>query len=336
MTERFLPGDKVYLIHLRETGMVTRLNGAEMVFVQLKDMEIPVYLTDIKHYVSGVQPPVARSKHETSGTASSSVKSEKAVEKKDSGIFLCFEPVSDRSGDIIQFRISIANDTGVSMTFRYRFFLGCDIHFQLDRHVSPYEAFPLHEISYDALNDLPEVDIQVRDMQNALLKGELVQKIKPQNFFNKLGKAALTGTDAYIYPIKTTSVHKPATKSPQKKQDPFDLSALKAMMMDSPPNKDIDLVEPSREVDLHIEKLVRGYHHMDNAEMLHIQLSRFQQSLDQAIASGVDRFYVIHGNGKGKLKREIHTLLKTYKEVRSFNNDYHPKYAHGATEIILR
>lgn len=47
MEEKFSAGDKVFLIHLQEEGIVTRLNGAGMVYVQLSDMEIPVYCTDI-------------------------------------------------------------------------------------------------------------------------------------------------------------------------------------------------------------------------------------------------------------------------------------------------
>jgi dsDNA-specific endonuclease/ATPase MutS2 len=75
---------------------------------------------------------------------------------------------------------------------------------------------------------------------------------------------------------------------------------------------------------------------MSNQEMLHLQLSKFQQALERAIAHGADKLYAIHGVGSGKLRNEIHALLKQYREVKSFNNDYHPRYGFGATEVILQ
>lgn len=336
MAEKFSPGDKVFLIHLMETGYVTRLQGADMVYVQLMDMEIPVYLTDITSKMPDQRPLSENSKPEKKKDDVVAAKTKNENEKKDSGLFLCFEPTYDHTGDIRTFKICLVNDTAFTIEFRYRFFLSGNIHFQLDRKILPYEFFLLHEIVHDALNEMPEVDVFVRDEKNELLKGKLMQKIKPQNFFNKLAQSPLTGTESYLYPIPTSSPQKPIKPAPKNIEITFDAGALKARMLDSAPNKDMDLAQASREVDLHIEKLVGNHHKMDNSEILHVQLTRFQQSLDQAIAGGVDRFYVIHGNGKGKLKREIHHVLKTYKEVKSFNNDYHPKYAHGATEIILR
>jgi hypothetical protein len=39
--------------------------------------------------------------------------------------------------------------------------------------------------------------------------------------------------------------------------------------------------------------------------------------------------------GTGKLKDEIHEVLKARREVRSFINQYDPRYGYGATEIFL-
>lgn len=317
---------------MQEEGIVTRLNGAGMVYVQLSDMEIPVYCTDITKDI-----PQKKMQHETVKTQNPSVTNNQVLplQKKDSGLFLSFEPEKDQAGDIRQFKVSLINDTVYSVMFRYRFFLSGNIHFKLDKTALPYQVFLLHEIAYDALNEMPEVDLHVRDEMNEVMKGDLQQKIKPQNFFNKTGAMPLKGNEAYIYNINTVSLKKIVPRQEIKPRVAFDLSLLKEMMMDSPVNKDTDVVVADREVDLHIEKLVIDSGKMSNAEMLHLQLAKFQQTLDRAIAGGVDRLYIIHGNGKGKLKKEIHHLLKSYKEVKSFNNDYHPKYAFGATEIIL-
>jgi dsDNA-specific endonuclease/ATPase MutS2 len=45
---------------------------------------------------------------------------------------------------------------------------------------------------------------------------------------------------------------------------------------------------------------------------------------------------VIHGVGSGKLKDEIHEVLKTKKEVRYFINQYDARFGYGATEIFFK
>lgn len=317
---------------MKEEGVVTRLNGAEMVYVQLSDMEIPVYCTDI---TKSIPKDTAAEKLEQKEAIQQSYTDRHLALKKDSGLFISFEPVKDHTGETTRFKVSLVNDSSFSISFRYRFFLSGNIYFQLDKVVPPYQVFLLHEIIYDALNDTPEVDVHVRDVMNEVMKGDLSQKIKPQNFFNKLNTMPLRGGEAYNYKITTVALQKTVPKKEVKQKVAFDLSLLKEMMMDSTPNKDNEVTAAPGEIDLHIEKLAHDHATMDNAEMLHLQLAKFQQSLDRAIASGRDRFYVIHGNGTGKLKKEIHRLLRSYKEVKSFNNDYHPRYSHGATEVIL-
>ena len=95
-------------------------------------------------------------------------------------------------------------------------------------------------------------------------------------------------------------------------------------------------LEPAKyEVDLHIEKLTPDWKHLSNFEMLTMQLNTFEKYLDLAIAHHQHNLIVIHGVGTGKLKDEIHEILKARREVRSFINQYDPRYGYGATEIFL-
>ncbi|MBL7728959.1 MAG: Smr/MutS family protein, partial [Dinghuibacter sp.] len=45
---------------------------------------------------------------------------------------------------------------------------------------------------------------------------------------------------------------------------------------------------------------------------------------------------VVHGMGSGRLKEEIHEILKYRKEVKSFVNQYHPSFGYGSTEILFK
>ncbi len=95
-------------------------------------------------------------------------------------------------------------------------------------------------------------------------------------------------------------------------------------------------LEPAKyEVDLHIEKLSGEWQHLSNFEILTIQLNVFEKYLDFAIAHHQHNLIVIHGVGSGKLKDEIHEILKARREVKSFINQYDPRYGYGATEIFL-
>ncbi len=83
-------------------------------------------------------------------------------------------------------------------------------------------------------------------------------------------------------------------------------------------------LEPARSVvDLHIEKLTDNWKGLSNFEILTIQLSNFEKYYQLAIAHHQPNLIVIHGVGTGKLRNEIHEILKTKKEVKSFANQYH-------------
>ena len=70
--------------------------------------------------------------------------------------------------------------------------------------------------------------------------------------------------------------------------------------------------------------------------MLSLQLSTFEKYYNLAIAHHQPNLIVIHGIGTGKLREEIHEILKTKKEVKSFVNQYHHNFGFGATEIFFQ
>lgn len=90
-----------------------------------------------------------------------------------------------------------------------------------------------------------------------------------------------------------------------------------------------------QEIDLHAEKLTSNLKGKKNFEILQMQLTAFEDYLNQAIRFGMDRVFIIHGVGKGKLKEQIHQRLDNMHFIHSFKNEYHPRYGWGATEIVL-
>jgi dsDNA-specific endonuclease/ATPase MutS2 len=86
---------------------------------------------------------------------------------------------------------------------------------------------------------------------------------------------------------------------------------------------------------LHIENLVKDHSKMSNGEIMKTQLNHFHGYLDEATRLGVQKVFVIHGIGKGKLRNEIATILMRNPDVKTFKNEYHPKYGTGATEVFF-
>jgi hypothetical protein len=96
-------------------------------------------------------------------------------------------------------------------------------------------------------------------------------------------------------------------------------------------------LEPARSViDLHIEKLTDSWQHMSNLEIISLQLKTFEKYYDLALSHLQPSLIVIHGVGSGRLRDEIHDLLKIRKEVKSFVNQYDPRFGYGATEIYFQ
>ena len=79
--------------------------------------------------------------------------------------------------------------------------------------------------------------------------------------------------------------------------------------------------------DLHIENLVEHFRHLENFEITQIQKNRCEDCIVFAKEKGIPRLNLVHGVGKGTLKKEIHTLLKGYG--LQFFQEY------GFTEVII-
>jgi dsDNA-specific endonuclease/ATPase MutS2 len=74
---------------------------------------------------------------------------------------------------------------------------------------------------------------------------------------------------------------------------------------------------------------------LGNLQIVAIQLRTFEKFYDLAIAHLQPSLIVIHGVGSGRLRDEIHELLKLRKEVKTFVNQYDPRFGYGATEIFF-
>ena len=89
------------------------------------------------------------------------------------------------------------------------------------------------------------------------------------------------------------------------------------------------------EFDLHIEKLVKNPHGMNNFDILTIQTETAKRHLEFAIRNRIPKIVFIHGVGEGVLKAELDFMLKNYDNI-SFQDANYQKYGLGATEIYFK
>ncbi|MEN3325131.1 Smr/MutS family protein [Mariniflexile soesokkakense] len=95
-----------------------------------------------------------------------------------------------------------------------------------------------------------------------------------------------------------------------------------------------DRFEPTMEVDLHINQLVKSSRGMSNHDMLTLQLETARRQLDFAISKRIQKIVFIHGVGEGVLKVELEYLFGRYNNVKFYDANYQ-KYGVGATEVYI-
>ena len=89
-------------------------------------------------------------------------------------------------------------------------------------------------------------------------------------------------------------------------------------------------------VDIHLEVLVPlSASTYDDTEALDLQLQVVQELIREANRQRIRKFTVVHGVGKGKLRKEIRRMLRdSYPEIEYLDGNYQ-KFGAGATELII-
>ncbi|MBC7866033.1 MAG: Smr/MutS family protein [Gloeobacteraceae cyanobacterium ES-bin-316] len=199
--------------------------------------------------------------------------------------------------------------------------------------IAGLSEFYLHDVSFDDMSDNPRFDIEFSlqaENKKKALYFETSLKVKAKQLFKKLEETQAKNEPTFSYEL---FVHYPE----RVEEERVDLSRLgnagyrvydaKTASSFSPPPRSV--------IDLHIEKLIDSWKHLSNFEIMTMQLNEFEKYYELAVAHHQPTLIVIHGVGEGKLRDEIHEILRLKKEVKSFVNQFHPLYGFGATEIYF-
>ena len=330
-------GDIVLLLHSQEEGEVVEIINDKMVLIDIDGVRFPVYIDqiDFPYFKRFSEKKIVIPKKEK--VYVDSLKKEEASKKYHvhSGVWLSFLPVFDKDifeDDVVEkFKIYLLNQTNEAYDFLYQIKFKGSADFHLTNTVLPFNEFYLHDIPFEEMNDAPKFDFDfslVNPNKKKASHFEATFKIKAKQLFRNIEEMKFKNepTFSFIlfenYPDQSEEVIPDYNHS---HGDLYDLSKVKQKL------------EPARSVvDLHIEKLTENWKGLSNFEILTIQLSNFERFYQLAIAHRQPNLIVIHGIGTGKLRNEIHEILKTKKEVRTFANQYHHDFGFGATEIFFQ
>lgn len=246
-------------------------------------------------------------------------------------VYLAFEPKYDLDEDLERYEIHLIN------TSRLSFLLSIQLHFgerlikSNKGKIAPASIFHFGRLKFDELNDKPVFTVEcwpdpVIEGKNNHLKVPVKPKVPA--FFNKQDQIPLLDTSGPLYllfdNIPDRKQKEPLLNidevQPWKKRDIGDHSLMKKAGF-------------PKDIDLHIEKLVSNPGKIPKNEILTTQIKHCIRFLDDALKHNVDRVYIIHGKGDGVLRKRIEKLLDGFPGVTSYNNNYHPNYGHGATEV---
>ncbi|MCB0535630.1 MAG: Smr/MutS family protein [Saprospiraceae bacterium] len=346
----FAIGTKVQFRYTGESGVVTALLDEGMLQVRLDndpDMEIPAFEEDlISEGEAGLT--AAKPKSVPNNKPSPPPKRELKASYhilKPKGLQLAFEPMPGRDGTVSQYNGWLINDTPLEFLFELDLYTGTRDIFTADGKLPAVSAQELGILRSDDLNDLPEVFFSVQRVstEGAELLRESVIRIRPKQFFNNLQTVPVVNFPAYRFLLlgfdeisgqATPAKEDLAEYTRQNIRTPRHRATGNSVPFMAFNVEEFASFEP--EIDLHIEKLIRGFARLDKGEILRIQMFHFQGFLDKAIRLGVPRVFVIHGVGEGKLRETIAARLREHPQVARFKNEFHHKYGYGATEVIFR
>ncbi|HZF99610.1 MAG TPA: Smr/MutS family protein [Chitinophagales bacterium] len=364
---KFKVGNKVWLEHTGEEATITKIDPTGLLYVNAGGHVIPVFMSQVsKHLPESIKPlkEIAAAEKKKEEVPTIAIDKTKIKKRK---ISLVFIPQRLKDGEIVRYELGLLNETKDATLALVIVVKNNGEEKVVEKRLGDESYLKLDAFAAEVLNDIHSVLIRFEPDDRMLDVFQTEQKIKAASFIRKNALVEPLGTEAFVYelleqfskaPVKV-DIYKDIFKEPNKKKphaaslpptkaepptevktengiSDWRLDHLRQLMLDKPMQKETVPIRQVKEVDLHIENILPSHDGMLPMDILLTQIEHFRKALDHAIVSGQKVFYVVHGFGTGKLKKEIEKILVQHPEVASFNNSFHPRYGHGATEVHLK
>ena len=338
---KYQPGDDIIILHTNEEGKVIEIINNKMLLVEIRGVRFPVYTdqVDFPYFKRFTKKQDATAKKPVKKYIDDIPKEKTQVQTiREEGVWLSFIPkfTLDEFGDEVVelFKLYLVNKNTAGYKFNYTQDFFGEAEFELKGEILMRHDFYLHDIAFGDFNDNPSFNFDFNLITPDKTKAEHFEtsiKLKPKQLFQRIEEMKQKNEPSIvfklfdIYPDKLIQEQVELTPNILRKNKVYEATRIR------------EHLEPARSVvDLHIEKLSDDWKHLSNFEILTLQLKEFEKWYELALAHHLPSLIIIHGVGSGKLRDEIHDILKTKREVRTFVNQYHPSFGYGATEIFFQ
>lgn len=334
---KYQPGDRVLVLHSNEEGEVVDIINDKMVLIDVDGVRFPVYndQIDFPYFKQFSEKKIIEKKKEKEYI--DNIKKEKTTSKVkvSEGVWLSFLPVFDKNiidDDVVaSFKLYLINQTDEPYNFIYSVHFAGTTGLELKNQIYSLTDFYLHDVPFEEMNDSPKFIFDFSLINSNKKKAthfETSIKIKAKILFKKIEEMKIKNEPTFSFLL--------FEKYPDKMEEIIpEYTNTQGLLYDAAKAKQ-NLEPPRSVIDLHIEKLSDDWKHLSNFEILTLQLHTFEKYYQLAIAHHQPNLIVIHGIGTGKLREEIHNILHSKKEVKSFVNQYHHNFGFGATEIFFQ
>lgn len=340
---KFSVGDDVVILTTGQEAEVLQIFNSRILEVSCRGDVFPVFTKEVK-----LLSEVTAEPHDVRVP----IEQKQAVKKIDlpaaeileNGFYLSFEPVYavDDTGKIQELRLGFINQTPVTAMLHYQCLVNDLIVFEQKAVITPKaKTLFLHTLAFDAMNDLPRFCYNLKPVENEVAWAEDAGfyfsdqlKLRPKKLFEHLYAMRQKGKNAFEIKLGVPQIRPlEQRKRTNVSHETFENKDMqKGHKLQKPKSK----TRTPNEIDLHTEALGIATKGLDNFEILSRQLQALQMAIDAAVMSGQTSLVIIHGVGNGRLKEEVHLLLKGHLSVTFFQHSWRPKYGHGATEAFLK
>lgn len=323
-------GDKVRFLNEVGEGVITRFKDKETVFVEMPDgFEIP-YLT--KHLVPVHTELILNPEVENIDMVLENVLSD--------SIYFIIEPDHEMPLLVSDYKFYLFNSSSYNVCFTYS--IKDDVYFQTLKHgeLGAYQKVFLKQVKKNFFKEFAYHKIECLFYKNTHYKSQIplaeILYLTERNLSQStLVKHNEFKNAVYAYILKDDFLDKEVI---EQRLNAEDLTRLKSIKEFKQPVKTSvakqRIKDLTREIDLHIEELIDSHAGLTNAQILAIQLDRFERELENCMSNGIKKLIAIHGVGNGKLKQEIIAVLKSVDGV-SYQDASYKNYGFGATEVLI-
>jgi len=325
-------------------GIVTRILDNNMVEVEIEDgFQIPVLASQVvvvhqqesRYFDRAASGPTGPGSQTAGGRGSKGgsqaahterVKPKLFVAK---GLYLAYVPVNDK---IVA--LHLLNHTDYTVLYAISQQTGTQVNGLVAGQAEAGQIAKVKEYNVKEFDTWAPLLVQLLRYHKGVapVMEPLVKWVKP--------KAATYHKNKRMAPILNKEAHLLQIDQEAKAIDPETLKEKMMAEKSAPAAEQADAewhdTAAPRVVDLHIEELTDQHQHMDNAEMLALQMRVFEQMLDKAIASGHHEITFIHGVGNGVLKKAIQKHVSGLDSIAWYKDAMKEKFGYGATLVHIK